>query len=82
MDERSSSTEENKGTLILEIPIMPALTMIDAVATAKKVPPLIASKKVHSELVPPSARLGCNIDLELTYRQSIISINGIKSKKN
>jgi hypothetical protein len=46
-DEKSSNTDDNKGIIGYNIPIVPVLTTDDAVAAAKKVPPLIASKKVH-----------------------------------
>jgi hypothetical protein len=45
-DEKLSDAEE-KGTTGYHIPILLTLSMNDAVAVAKKVPPLIANKKVY-----------------------------------
>lgn len=45
-DEKLSDAEE-KGTTAYYIPIVLMLSVNDAVAVAKKVPPLIASKKVY-----------------------------------
>jgi hypothetical protein len=72
VDEKLSNIEENKGTVAREIAVLLVLTMIDAVAAAKKVPPLIASKKVHFDHRPY-----CNVIVMFawTYLQTVNNIN-------
>jgi len=75
VDGKFSNTEENKGIVAREMAVLLVLTMIDAVAAAKKVPPLIASKKVHFDDRSYCYRSNVIVMLIWTYLQTVNNIN-------